>query len=155
MLVSEFVAFLNVAIGPAILVSGVGLLLLSMTNRFGRVIDRTRILVARVTGADGVRNEKVIAQLRTLARRARVLRAAVTMAVLSLLFTALLVMGLFISSTFRCETQSVAITLTACFAGSMLSLMTALVLFLYELNISLRALWLELPDACRTRRNVS
>lgn len=35
---------LQIAIGPVILVSGVSLLLLSMTNRLGRVIDRARDL---------------------------------------------------------------------------------------------------------------
>lgn len=151
MLVSEFVVVLDLAVGPAILVSGVGLLLLSMTNRFSRVIDRARILAPRITTPDGARNVVIVAQLQNLARRARVLRAAVTMAVLSLLFTALLVVGLFISSTLECETPSVAFTLTACFAGSMLTLMAALVLFLYELNMSLSALWLELPEDLRAR----
>ena len=33
---------LQVAIGPVILISGVGLLLLTMTNRLGRAIDRAR-----------------------------------------------------------------------------------------------------------------
>ena len=32
------------AIGPVILISGVGLLLLTMTNRLGRAIDRSRQL---------------------------------------------------------------------------------------------------------------
>lgn len=149
MVVSDFVVTLDLAIGPAILVSGVGLLLLSMTNRFGRVMDLTRGLVPRITGADGARNEKVVAQLRTLARRARALRAAMTMAVVSLLCTVLLIVGLFISATYQCEMPSVAITLAACFAGSMLTLMAALVIFLFELNISLRALWLELPEDIR------
>ena len=40
----ELIPLLQTAIGPVILISGVGLLLLSMTNRFGRIIDRSRIL---------------------------------------------------------------------------------------------------------------
>jgi hypothetical protein len=36
---------LQIAIAPVILISGVGLLLLSMTNRLGRTIDRARQLV--------------------------------------------------------------------------------------------------------------
>lgn len=42
--VAELVPVLQVSIGPVILISGVGLLILSMTNRLGRVIDRGRIL---------------------------------------------------------------------------------------------------------------
>src|SRR4051812_29821403 len=40
----DLVPTIQVAIGPVILISGVGLLLLSMTNRLGRVIDRARQL---------------------------------------------------------------------------------------------------------------
>jgi len=38
--VTELIPVLQVAIGPVVLISGIGLLILSMTNRFGRVIDR-------------------------------------------------------------------------------------------------------------------
>ena len=44
MLISQLLPTLQVAIGPVVLISGIGLLILSMTNRFGRVIDRGRIL---------------------------------------------------------------------------------------------------------------
>ena len=40
----DLVPILQMAVGPVILISGVGLLLLSMTNRLGRVIDRSRLL---------------------------------------------------------------------------------------------------------------
>ena len=39
---TELVPILQLAIGPVILISGVGMLLLTFTNRFGRVVDRTR-----------------------------------------------------------------------------------------------------------------
>jgi hypothetical protein len=42
--VAELIPVLQVAVGPVILVSGVGLLLLTMTNRLARVIDRSRLL---------------------------------------------------------------------------------------------------------------
>jgi hypothetical protein len=42
--VAELIPVLQIAIGPVILISGVGLLLLSMTNRLGRAIDRSRVL---------------------------------------------------------------------------------------------------------------
>lgn len=42
MSLADLIPTLQPAIGPVNLVSGVGLLLLSMTNRPGRVIDRSR-----------------------------------------------------------------------------------------------------------------
>ena len=44
MSLEELAEVMRLAISPAILISAVGLLLLSMTNRFGRVIDRARLL---------------------------------------------------------------------------------------------------------------
>jgi hypothetical protein len=38
----QIIPELQDAIGPVILISGVGLLLLTMTNRLGRAIDRAR-----------------------------------------------------------------------------------------------------------------
>ncbi len=152
MLVSDFVRVLGLAVGPAILVSGIGLLLLSMTNRFGRVIDRARILIVPTTAADGIRTEKVNAQLRILARRARALRTAITLAVVSLLLAVLLVMSLFAASAYRSESQAVGIVLASFFTGSMVTLIAALLYFLYELNLSLRALWLELGTDFRHGR---
>lgn len=151
MLVSEFVRVLATAVGPAILVSGVGLLLLSMTNRFARVIDRARVLSTRITDGtvQGERAEGSMEQVRILARRARTLRSAITLSVVSLLLTFLLVIGLFVASACHCETPAMAMTLIACFTGSMIALIGALVLFLYELNLSLNALWLEIPAALR------
>jgi len=143
---SDFIRVLELAVSPAILVSGIGLLLLSMTNRFGRVIDRARILMPRLGGE---RTERVSAQMRILARRARTLRTAITAAVVSLLAAVLLVAGLFAAAVCGSEGIGVVAALAACFVASMAGLIAALALFLYELNLSLQALWLELPADCR------
>ena len=49
----EIVPVLQVATGPVILISGIGLLLLTMTNRLGRTIDRARILCREPLDASG------------------------------------------------------------------------------------------------------
>ncbi len=74
--VRELVPILQMAIGPAILVSGVGLLLLSMTNRLGRIVDRSRETTAEMRAATPREREHLAAELRILLRRARVARAA-------------------------------------------------------------------------------
>jgi hypothetical protein len=70
MTLNELISVLQVAVGPVILISGIGLLLLSMTNRFGRIIDRSRILAGVLRDADGVDRQRAIAQLRILMHRA-------------------------------------------------------------------------------------
>jgi hypothetical protein len=61
-------------------------------------------------------------------------------------------MGLFAASAYHCEAQGVGVALASCFTASMVTLIAALVFFLYELNLSLRALWLELGTDDRERR---
>ena len=46
----QIIPVLRDAIGPVILISGVGLLLLTMTNRLGRAIDRARQLQNELAG---------------------------------------------------------------------------------------------------------
>ena len=65
---SELVPILQIAIGPAILISGVGLLLLSMTNRLGRVIDRA----LQLHGGQGVVAGAVVERLYREVRALRI-----------------------------------------------------------------------------------
>src|SRR3954471_7966127 len=93
---SELVPVLSIAIGPVILISGVGLLLLSMTNRLGRTIDRSRDLLEVRQQAAAVNRESLEAQLEILWRRALLLRTAITMSVIAALLAATLIIVLFV-----------------------------------------------------------
>ncbi len=57
MTLAEFTDVLQVAVSPVILISGVGLLLLSMTNRLGRVIDRARSIADRRRREDATEHQ--------------------------------------------------------------------------------------------------
>ena len=124
---------LQVAIGPMILVSGVGLILLSMTNRFGRIIDRAREIAHS-------HHENGSAQLHILLRRAAILRGDITLAVLSALLAALMIIALFVGTVLHMPVVPVVVTL---FIACMLSLIVSLLLFIADLNLSLAALKLE------------
>jgi hypothetical protein len=47
----EFLSVIQLAITPVILLSGVGALMLTLTNRLGRVVDRTRALAGQMRQA--------------------------------------------------------------------------------------------------------
>jgi hypothetical protein len=136
----DLVPILQAAIGPVILISGVGLILLSMTNRFGRVIDRSRELSMERRASTGDRN-RVIRQIEILMRRARVIRHAITLAISSVLLAAVLIITLFVAAVFALEVGTLVVTL---FIGCMAALIGALVAFLRDINLSLAALTLEL-----------
>lgn len=148
--VNDLIPILQVAIGPVILVSGVGLLLLTMTNRLGRVIDRARILAQERRDNPQADSSRILSQLEILTRRAELIRRAITLSSLSVLFAALLVITLFFTALFQLET---AIFISLLFMICMLSLIASLIYFIQDLNLSLTALKYDLQDVIDTDSN--
>ncbi len=140
MLLSDLIPILQSAVGPVILVSGVGLLLLSMTNRYGRVIDRARLLSRELRATPTDPQGSIAAQLRILVRRARIIRAAIALGSLSVLLAALLIIGLFASAILQ---LSAALLIAWVFVACLLALIGSLLFFLADINVSLKALTLE------------
>jgi hypothetical protein len=116
-----------------------------MTNRYGRVIDRARILAdaARRAG-EGEGRERMRPQLDILTRRARLLRLSIFLASASLLLAAFLIITLFVTALAKVAAVGVIVTL---FCACMAALIAALVVFLVDINVSLSALELEVRGA--------
>lgn len=139
--VSELIPVLQIAIGPVILVSGVGLLLLTMTNRLGRVVDRSRLLGHELKIVPPGEQASIRAQLRILSKRADLIQRAITLASVSILLAAVLIIVLFGTALFRLED---AWLIGILFIGCMVCLIGAMVAFILDVNQSLTALRLEL-----------
>lgn len=139
--VSHLIPVMQTAIGPAILISGVGLLLLTMTNRFGRLVDRTRILSAALMKAEDDSRAAIHAQFAIMLNRARFIRLAIILASMSALSAALLIIGLFFVALMELEA---AIPLVALFIICLACLIGSLTVFIMDINRSLVALKLEL-----------
>ena len=137
----ELIPVLQVAIGPVILISGVGLLLLSMTNRLGRAVDRARILLQEMRGLSGNERKRLAEQIEILYHRASLIRLSIIMSALSVLLAAVLIIALFIGALMKVESGSPII---AIFIGCMVSLIISLAAFIRDIQLSLRALKLEL-----------
>lgn len=143
---AQLVPALLTAIGPAILVSAVGMLLLTLTNRLGRVIDRSRALAAAVTRDTPDAPRSARAQLDVLWRRARLIRLSIALASTSALCAALLVTALFLTVLFRLEyAWLIALLFVACLG----TLVASLAVFLRDINLTLVALEMETADARR------
>lgn len=140
---SEIVPVLQVAIGPVILISGVGLLLLTMTNRLGRAIDRARQLAQQLTQTAAAHREPVLAQVAIIYRRARVLRFTITLAALSVLLAAVLIVTLFLTALCKWDN---GLFVSLLFIACMSSLVASLVAFIYDIHLSLVALRLEIKQ---------
>ena len=142
MSLTDLIPTLQISIGPVILISGIGLILLSITNRFGRVIDRARLLSKELSGAADTDRARILSELVILSKRADIVRKSIAFTGFSLLLAAFLIIALFLGALFELHMAEVIVTL---FILCMLSLISSLLLFLSDTNLSLKALWLEIP----------
>lgn len=142
MTLTQLVPVLQLAIGPVILISGVGLLLLTLTNRFGRMLDRSRSIIREIS--EGGQSPAAVAnlndQVEILHRRARILRLSITLAAVTVLGAGVLILGLFIGSYWRLERTG---ALVAIFCVTILALIGSTVAFIVDMNLSLKAAQLD------------
>src|ERR1039458_5836224 len=139
----KIIPMLQVAIGPVILISGVGLLLLTMTNRLGRAIDRARPLTQGLSERSDEKREQTLAQVSILYRRARMIRLSITLAALSALLASALIITLFLTALLQWEA---GLPTSLIFIACMSSLFASLLAFIRDINMSLHALKLELES---------
>lgn len=144
MQLQQLIPVLQVAIGPVILISGVGLLLLSMTNRLGRTIDRSRQLVDLQRRCGGQERQRFDPQLKILWQRARLLQIAITFACASALLACALIITLFVGALMSLE---IGLAIVLIFISCMSAIIGALVYFIRDIDLSLKALALELDIA--------
>jgi len=133
----QIIPELRDAIGPVILISGVGLLLLTMANRLGRAIDGARQLKSELPKRSEQERKQVLAQVAIIYRRAKLIRLSITLA-------AALIITLFVTALLQWQQGLLAGII---FIASMISLVASLVAFIFDINLSLRALKLELEDS--------
>jgi hypothetical protein len=139
--VHELIPVLQVAIGPVILISGVGLLLLTLTNRYGRTIDRSRLLVGELRECSEEDRHRLQGQVEILYRRARLIRMSILLAGVSVLLASVLIIVLFLTALWKLE---VGLLISLLFIACMVALSGSLVAFIRDINLSLGALKLEL-----------
>lgn len=130
---------LQLSITPVALISGVGLLLLSMTNRLGRVIDRSRDLGQEVSAEPASPHRAVaVTELRILFRRARLLLAAILLIGISVFLSALMVAGLFAMNLLK---VNLSMLILALFGVCLMCLVASIAGFLGDVFLSIR--WLK------------
>ncbi len=137
----ELIPVLQVAIGPVILISGVGLLLLTLSNRFGRAVDRSRQLGREMREAPPEEKRRLAGQVEVLYQRARLIRLSITFAASSVLLASVLIIVLFLTVLIKLEAGLAIILL---FVACLGALIVSLAAFLRDIQLSLQALKVEL-----------
>ena len=135
---------IQLSITPVILISGLGALCISLTNRMGRIVDRTRSLAGLMRQANDEERNFLEEQLLIMFRRAKIMRFSMAMITSSMFISGLLVVIIFVSALSRIELSSLILGL---FATSVGCLLAGLAAFLRDLFVSLHAVQLEVVRA--------
>lgn len=139
----NLVQSMQASIAPCILISGLGLVLLSMTNRLGRSVDRIRTFTAELKTASAKEIPSMRAQIDIIYRRCRILQTAIGLVAVSMFFVSSIMLMLF--STLAFNIQLVAF-IKIFFAASLGCFILALVFFFRDVCLSLDSLKIEMEN---------
>ena len=128
---------IQLAVAPVFLLSAVGVFLTVLTNRLGRIIDRARLLERSM--ADPTAPEEVHAELRDLAKRARMVQIAIASSTVCALLICLVIVTLFAGVALS---RDLSRLIVAFFVVGLGAFIGALLVFLLEIRAAITALHL-------------
>ncbi len=128
---------IQMALAPAFLLSGMGIILNMLTGRLARVVDRARMIEAEFTPRGHPKHDRQVAEMRLLDRRMRIVNNAIFLTTASAMVLCTVVALMFIA---RLVGFSFARTLATLFALSLLLLIASLATFLVEVRVAVHAI---------------
>ena len=135
--ISAIAHVIQLAIAPVFLISGVATLLSVLANRLGRIVDRARVLEAKLELPEEARKTHMLEELTRLSKRARLVNLAITSGTICALLICITIATLFTGTFLPVKLSKV---ITALFIATMFSLVLALMAFLREVIMATRAL---------------
>lgn len=123
---------IQLAVAPVFLLTGVASILSVLTNRLGRIIDRSRLLQGRSVSAIET-DQATLIELKSLKQRARLIHLAIGLCTTCLLLICSVVAVLFLGSFI---TVSIEVLIAALFVAAMLCLIVALLYFICEIFLA-------------------
>lgn len=129
---------ISISVAPVFLLAGISGLLMVLTNRLGRTIDRSRSLQASLTDQTQPQHKIVIKkEMSSLLIRSRFINLAINLATVSALMVCLVIITMFVGSL---STYNVALVVASLFIFCMTLLSASLSCFLVEIFIATRTL---------------
>lgn len=146
--INTLVTALQASIAPVTLISGIGFLALVMSNRYGRVIDRIRVLLrqTQALSADHPEKNLLLKEIQILYKRANLLRVSAILAGASIFCVVLTIFVVFASLMFDVSLNYVA---EIAFVLSLTALFLFVGIFIREFGISVHAVKFEIEHGLR------
>lgn len=141
--ISDFQPILQATLTPIALISGVGLLLLSMVNRYNHAIDRVRQLLKERPSRSIEELPKLEASIAVIFRRCRVMRNAILCVASSIVASGAIVFVTAVEGFAGIDAYIFKALLLILSIGLVVA---AAIMFVIEITYSLHALEMELPD---------
>ena len=142
--INNLTMILQASIAPCVLISGLGLLVLSMTNRLARPIERIRLLCHELRRAND--NEKVFLreQINILYKRCHILQRALALTTASIFFLSIIILTLFTMHVF---TLNFTFVVEWFFAISLICLISSVLFFMQDIRMSLHSVKIEMENS--------
>ena len=137
----QLIQALQASIAPCVLISGDGLLLLSLSNRLSRPIERIRHLCDVIKAHPQKDHQAAQEQIRIMYKRCEYLRSAIACIIFSIVLISFLVLLLFLDSFYA---WPITFLINILFISSVVSLTISMVFFLMDIHWSLDSLKIEI-----------
>ncbi len=148
--VATVAGVIDTAVAPVFLLAGISGLLVVLTNRLGRTIDRSRSLQATASAAISDSDRGLIEwEMKLLVWRIHLNHVAISMATMSAMLVCLLIVALFLGSLLFIN---VSLVVAILFIVCMFILSLAFGSFLLEVIMSIRALRASLTHTSSFRK---
>ncbi len=139
----DFSTILQTTLTPVALISGIGLLLLSMVNRYNHAIDRIRQLLKERAVRPPAEQEKLSRAIQVIYNRCRVMKNAILCVGVSIAASGAIVFATAIEGIAGIDLNVLKGSLLIVAVGL---IVVAAVLFVVEITYSLHALRLDMDD---------
>ena len=132
---------IQLSVAPVFLLTAIGTTLAVLTNRLGRIVDRARVLEGRMASAPAQEEAAIRTELSTLSRRAKFINLAITLGTVCALLICVMIASMFIGVFLSVDLAAIVSLL---FVTAMLAFIGALLSFLREIFIAVKAMRIEI-----------
>ncbi len=127
---------IQLAVAPVFLLAGIGAFLNVCAGRLARIVDRARALEPRIFASRGTEHDRLIAEVRLLDQRIRVVNYAIFTTVLAALLISAVVILLFVAFL---TGYKIGTAVALLFIASMISTALGFAIFLHETRLGTRS----------------